>query len=84
MFLVAEIQTNIDGTIGIPPIASFNTLREAQARYYTILSVAAQSDLPLHSAAIFDNTGRLIERQSFVAIVEEAGEETVSEDAMGG
>lgn len=84
MFLVAEIQTNSNGTIGIPPIASFNTLREARARYYTILSVAAQSDLPLHSAAIFDNTGRLIERQSFETIVEEPAEETVSEDAMGG
>lgn len=83
-YLVLEIQTNTDGAIGIPPIASFDTLREAQARYYAILSAAAASSLPLHSAAIMDNTGRLIERQSFETIIEEPAEETVSEDAMGG
>ena len=83
-YLVLEIQTSANGAIGIPPIASFDTLREAQARYYAILSAAAQSNLPLHSAAIMDNTGKLIERQSFETITEEPAEETVSEDAMGG
>lgn len=85
-YLVLEIQTNMDGAIGIPPIASFDTLREAQARYYAILSAAA-SNLPLHSAAIMDNTGKLIERQSFEIpqeIEESAPEETASENAMGG
>ena len=80
-YLVLEIQTNADGAIGIPPIASFNTLREAQARYYAILSAAAASSLPLHSAAILDNSGRLIERQSFEMMAEELIEEDTVEVA---
>ena len=80
-YLVLEIQTNVDGAIGIPPIASFNTLREAQARYYAILSAAAASSLPLHSAAILDNSGRLIERQSFEMMAEELIEEDTVEVA---
>lgn len=86
-YLVLEIQTSAGGTVGIPPIASFDTLREAQARYYAILSAAAASSLPLHCAAIMDNTGRLIERQSFEIpqeIEDSAPEETASENAMGG
>lgn len=86
-YLVLEIQTSVDGAIGIPPIASFNTLREAQARYYNVLASAAASNLPLHSAVIMDSTGRLIERQSFEIpqeIEESAPEETASENAMGG
>lgn len=79
-YLVLEIQTSADGAIGIPPIASFNTLREAQARYYAILSAAASS-LPLHSAAILDNSGRLIERQSFETMAEELIEEDTVEVA---
>lgn len=80
-YLVLEIQTNADGAIGIPPIASFDTLREAQARYYAILSAAAASSLPLHSAAILDNSGRLIERQSFETMAEELIEEDTVEVA---
>ena len=80
-YLVLEIQTSADGAIGIPPIASFNTLREAQARYYAILSAAAASSLPLHSAAILDNSGRLIERQSFETMAEELIEEDTVEVA---
>ena len=80
-YLVLEIQTSANGAIGIPPIASFDTLRDAQARYYAILSAAAQSNLPLHSAAIMDNTGKLIERQSFETMDEGDTTEEVSESS---
>lgn len=57
-YLVLEIQKFDDGTIAVPPIATFDTIEEAKARYYSILSVAAVSTLPMHSALILTEDGK--------------------------
>lgn len=58
-YLVYEIQTYADGTIGIPPVPSFDKYSDAQARYYSILAAAAISNLPIHTAEIVDNKGKV-------------------------
>ncbi len=56
MYIVLELQTSNDGTIG-NIITKHDTLQEAESKYYAILSAAALSDVPVHSAVILDNTG---------------------------
>lgn len=65
MYIVIEMQTNADGSVGIPPVASFEDWHEAEARYHSILSVAAVSSVPVHSAAILTNAGVLVKSESY-------------------
>ena len=64
-YIVIEIQTNTDGTIGIPPVSSFDDRNAAEARYHSILSIAAESALPEHTAILIDSTGRLLSRECY-------------------
>lgn len=63
-YLVMEIQTNADGTVGTL-ITQKETLNEAQSTYYSILSAAAISALPLHSAVLMTSEGISLEWKSF-------------------
>ena len=58
-FLVIEIQTNPDGTVG-NLISSYTERNLAEQKYYTILASAAVSTLPTHAVALLTNDGQPI------------------------
>jgi hypothetical protein len=51
MFIVIELQKNAEGVVS-NIVTAFDTLAEAESKYYTILSAAAISKVPVHSAII--------------------------------
>lgn len=58
-YIVTEIQTYKDGSIGILTTDHL-TQNEAESKYHAVLSAAAVSDLPRHSAIIYANDGMVI------------------------
>lgn len=53
MYIVVEIQTNADGTVGIPAPTAYADRQQAEAKYHTILAAAAISQVPKHGAIMF-------------------------------
>ena len=66
MFIVIEIQKNAQGQVATL-LTAYDSLREAQSKYYTILAAAAKSGLPRHGAAILYEDGKEIASQSFAS-----------------
>ena len=64
MYLVIELQTNAEGIVS-NIVLQYNNLAEAWAKYYTILSFAATSAVPVHCAVIMDNTGNIVAQRYF-------------------
>lgn len=56
-FIVIEIQTNTDGSIGSVTSQSFATRNEADKRYYTVLAAATTSTKPIHTAMLVTADG---------------------------
>ena len=65
MYIILEIQTDAQGTVTILPEVKKETRREADSVYHSMLAAAALSQLPVHSAVILTNDGRLISAQSY-------------------
>lgn len=63
MLIVIEIQTN-NGNVATLTW-QFDNLREAEAKFFSILSVAAVSALDEHGAVILTNSGTLVRSESF-------------------
>lgn len=70
MFIVIELQTNADGSVG-NFVWAYSTKEDAFAKYHAVLSAAAVSVLPVHAAVILDNHGLQIAAQSYEHEVEE-------------
>jgi hypothetical protein len=68
-YIVLEIQTNNDGTIGTI-ITSFDTRNQAESQYHLVLSSAAVSKLPMHSASMLTSDGKMLACQSYTHAVE--------------
>ena len=69
MYIVLEIQTYANGTVAtLPPIIKASR-DEAESAYHSILSAAAVSELPLHSAILMSNEGRELMHQAYVHTV---------------
>ena len=64
MYIVIEIQTNADQTVG-NFVWAYADLNAAQAKYHAVLSVAAVSALPCHACVILRNDGTQIAAQYF-------------------
>lgn len=64
MFIVIELQTNSDGSVG-NFVWAYATREQAFAKYHDVLSKAAVSALPVHAAVILDNHGLQIAAQYF-------------------
>ena len=64
MYIVIELQTNAQGQVS-NIVTAYDNLPQAQQKYHTILSAAAVSDVPTHSAVILDKTGMIVEQRSF-------------------
>ena len=62
MYIVIEIQTgeNVGNFVW-----AFNTLAEAEAKYHSVLAVAAVSSLPVHSCVIVRNDGLQMAAQCY-------------------
>ena len=66
MFIVLEVQANIDGTVG----TLINTYKDteksmAESKYHTILSAAAISNVYNHAAFMLTDEGRLIRSERY-------------------
>ena len=64
MYIVLETQTNKDGTVGTIPMA-YESLNEAKSKYHSILSAAAISSVPRHTAFLVVDDGRVLQSESF-------------------
>ena len=64
MFIVIELQTNSDGSVG-NFVWAYATQAEAEAKYHSVLAVAAVSALPCHGAVILRNDGLQIAAQAY-------------------
>ena len=56
MFIVLELQTNTEGQLG-NIITTYTDQAEAESKYYQILSYAAVSNIPIHTALIITSEG---------------------------
>ena len=63
-YIVSEIQTDSENNVAILNW-QFNSINEADSKYYQILSVAAVSSVPTHAAMIFTNEGVKVKSQSY-------------------
>ena len=58
-YLVIELQENQDGTVG-NIVTSYDDINKAESKWHTIMSAAALSTLPYHSAVILTSRGDMI------------------------
>lgn len=66
MFIVLEVQANIDGTAGTIITTYDDTNKpEAESKYHTILSAAAISNVYNHSAFMLTDEGRLVRSECY-------------------
>ena len=65
-YIVIEIQTNSDGTVG-NQVTSFapDDRAHAEAKYHTVLSAAAISAKPLHACVLMTAEGFLLESKCY-------------------
>lgn len=69
-YTVLEIQTNPDGTIG-NLVYGYDDLREAQSKFYLILSSAAISKLPVYCVYLLSNDGMCLDSKAFINVTTE-------------
>ena len=64
MYIVIEIQTNANGTIG-NLVTSYYERNDAERQYHLILAAAAVSVLPAHAAVMMTNEGNILAHQVY-------------------
>lgn len=72
MYIIIEIQTNANGTLGILTYTA-QDWRQAQQIYHEKLAYAAMSTLPRYAVSLMDNSGRVLESRYYTTD-EEPGE----------
>jgi len=77
-YLVIEIQTNTDGTVG-NLVFAYGDRNQAESKYHAVLSAAAISELPMHTCDLIQADGVLLARQSYVHEQEAVEGEMVEE-----
>lgn len=73
-YLVIEIQTNTDGSVG-NLVYAYDSRNEAESKYHSILASAAVSQLPCHAAIIITNEAHVIMGSRYTHVEEPTGEE---------
>lgn len=63
-YLVIEMQKQSDGTIA-QITTSYTDRNTAEQKYHEILSFAAVSSIPIHTAVILSEEGSLIKKESY-------------------
>lgn len=74
MYIVIEIQTNSNGTVGTL-VDAYEDRNDAENKYHTVLAYASKSALPMHSAVMITNDGALIRNECYYHEQEEPAEE---------
>ena len=69
MYIVIEIQKTGDNLSTL--VTTHNTQNEAESKFYTILSYAAVSKVPLHAASLLSEDGRCFRSEVYEHPVEE-------------
>lgn len=69
-YLVTEIQTFENGAISNPTYA-YDDENSALSKYFSILSAAATSKLPIHACMLFTNSGIALRSEFFTHSTEE-------------
>jgi hypothetical protein len=64
MFIVIELQKDAKGVVS-NIVTSYETLAEAESKYYTVLAAAAISKVPVHSAIIVSEEGFPVKHQCY-------------------
>ena len=64
MYIVIELQTNADGSIG-NFVWAYEDKDQAFSKYHHVLASAAISALPCHACVILKNDGQQIAAESF-------------------
>lgn len=64
-YIVMEIQTGFDGTVG-NIVTAYDTQADAEVAYYYILAAAVKSNLMMHTAMLFTNDGNVIMSKNYV------------------
>lgn len=59
MYIVIELQTNADGTVG-NLVYQYNNRDDAESKFHSILASAAISSLPVHAAVMLTNAGTMV------------------------
>ena len=62
--IVLEVQVNSDDSVGTL-ITSYTDRTEAESKYHMVLSAAAVSDKPIHSAFMIDPKGKVIRSEFY-------------------
>lgn len=73
MYIVFEIQKNQNGSIGTL-VNSYEDRNTAEQKYHMILSAAAVSSLPVHTAVMLMEDGYLIKKETYRHVIEEVQE----------
>lgn len=67
MFIVLEVQKNLDGTGAIvTPIPTFNTLPEAESCWHSKLAYACISSVPIHTILLLDDDANVKRRETYL------------------
>ncbi len=64
MYIVMEVQVFADGGMSTP-CYSYDNSNSAEAKYHAILSSAAVSALPRHTAFLLMDNGRVLKSESY-------------------
>lgn len=76
-YIVIEIQTNSDNTIGTQ-VTSFVDLPHAENKYHYVLSAASVSKKPIHACVLMDAEGS-VQKSEFYRHEEEEPEQNEGE-----
>lgn len=63
-YIVIELQTNADGTVG-NLVHSYTNQLEAESKYHQVLAAAAVSALPIHAAVLITSDGTYLESKEY-------------------
>lgn len=67
MFIVLEVQKNLNGTGAIVnPIPTFGTLPEAESCWHSKLAYACISTVPIHTIILLDDDANTIGRETYL------------------
>ena len=77
-YIVIELQTNSDGTVG-NLVYAFDDIQSAESKYHAVLAVAALTTLPMHACALLQSDGKMLARQAYCKPVEEEEQNNISE-----
>ena len=63
-YIVIELQTAANGAVG-NFIFTYTDRNQAESKYHLILTSAAVSQVPVHTAVLMTNEGQLLERKVY-------------------